>query len=183
MQGRAYGPHPMVTSSMLRFAVISAVGALSAAGVAQALMSYTPTPVSAREAPLRGAQSYDPAAETASIAKAADGHFWAEGQVNGARVHFLVDTGASSVALTPGDAQRLGLEPATMIYDTPVHTANGDALAARIKLASVSVAGARMADVDAVVVGRGLSNSLLGMSYLGRLSRFAATPNTLILQP
>ena len=168
---------------MVRFAAITAVGALSAAGVAQALMTYTPTPVAAREAPLRGSQSYDPAAETASIATAADGHFWAEGQVNGARVRFLVDTGASSIALNPLDAPRLGLEPATLVYDTPLHTANGDSLAARIKLSSVSVAGARMADVDAVVVGRGLATSLLGMSYLGRLSRFAATPNTLILQP
>jgi aspartyl protease family protein len=170
-------------SSMLRFAVITAVGALSAAGAAEALINYTPTPSLAREAPLRGAQGSDPSSEAASIAKAADGHFWAEGQVNGARVRFLVDTGASSVALTPLDAQRLGLETAGLIYDTPVHTANGDSMAARVRLASVSVAGARMANVDAVVVGRGLPTSLLGMSYLGRLSRFAATQDTLILQP
>jgi aspartyl protease family protein len=173
----------MVMSSMLRFAAIAALGALSVAGAAEALISYTPAPPVAREAPLRGPQDSDPAAEAASIAKAPDGHFWAEGQVDGSRVRFLVDTGASSLALTPLDAQRLGLDPASLIYDTPVHTANGDSLAARIKLASVSVAGARMKDVDAVVVGRGLSNSLLGMSYLGRLSRFVATRDTLILQP
>ncbi len=144
-------------------------------------MSYSPAP--AREAPLRGAQSSDPPAEAAAIAKAADGHFWAEGQVNGSRVRFLVDTGASSVALTPMDAQRLGLNTGRLIYDTPIHTANGDSLAARVRLASVSVAGARMRDVDAVVVGRGLPSSLLGMSYLGRLSRLTATQDTLLLQP
>jgi aspartyl protease family protein len=170
-------------SSMLRFAVITAVGALSAAGAAEALINYTPAPAAAREAPLRGAQGSDPSSEPASIAKAADGHFWAEGQVNGSRVRFLVDTGASSVALTPLDAQRLGLETSNLIYDQPVHTANGDSMAARVRLDTVSVAGARMSDVDAVVVGRGLATSLLGMSYLGRLSRFAATRNTLILQP
>jgi aspartyl protease family protein len=173
----------MVVSSMLRFAVITAIGALSAAGAARALISYAPAPSPAQEAPLRGPQGSDPAAEAASVAKAADGHFWAEGVVNGSRVRFLVDTGASSIALTPTDALRLGLEPASLVYDTPVHTANGDSLAARVKLASVSVAGARMADVDAVVVGRGLATSLLGMSYLGRLSRFVATQDTLILQP
>lgn len=168
---------------MLRFAVIAAVGALSAAGAARALINLAPEPQAASLAPLRGAQGSDPAVGAASLAKAADGHFWAEGVVDGSRVRFLVDTGASSVALTPTDAQRLGLDPATLVYDTPVHTANGDSLAARVRLASLSIAGARMVDVDAVVVGRGLATSLLGMSYLGRLSRFEANQNTLILQP
>ena len=171
-------------SSMLRFAAIAAVGALSAAGAARALIHYTPEPApAARPAPLRGSQVSEPSVSAASLTKAADGHFWAEGLVNGSRIRFLVDTGASSVALTPFDAQRLGIEPATLIYDTPVHTANGDGLAARVRLASLSIAGTRMNGVDAVVIGRGLPTSLLGMSYLGRLSRFAATPDTMILQP
>jgi aspartyl protease family protein len=172
----------MVMSSMLRFAVIAAVGALSAAGAAGALINYDPAANAAPAAPLRGSQASDPSG-AASLAKAADGHFWAEGVVNGARVRFLVDTGASSVALTPLDAKRLGLDPATLVYDTPVRTANGESLAARIRLVSLSIAGARMSNVDAVVVGRGLPTSLLGMSYLGRLSRFDATRDTLILQP
>jgi aspartyl protease family protein len=172
----------MVMSSMLRFAVITAVGALSAAGAAGALINSAPAPGPARMAPLRGSQVSDPV-EATSLAKAADGHFWAEGLVNGSRVRFLVDTGASSVALTAADAERLGLDPAGLVYDTPVHTANGDGVAARVRLASLSVAGARLQDVDAVVVGQGLASSLLGMSYLGRLSRFEATRNALILQP
>jgi aspartyl protease family protein len=168
---------------MLRFAVIAAIGTLSAAGAAKALMNYAPPPPAAGPAPLRGAQASDLASEPASVTKADDGHFWAEGVVNGTRVRYLVDTGASSVAFTPVDAQRLGLEPSGLTYDTPVHTANGDAMAARVKLASVSVAGARLADVDAIVVNHGLPISLLGMSYLGRLSRFVATRDQLILQP
>lgn len=173
----------MVMSSMIRFAVIAAIGTLSAAGAAEALINYTPAAPAAHPAPLRGSQNTDPAAEPAAVTKSADGHFWAEGMVNGTRVRFLVDTGCSSVALTPTDAQRLGIDVAMLIYDAPVHTANGDALAARVKLASVSVSGARISDVDAVVVGRGLPVSLLGMTYLGRLQRFAATRDQLILQP
>ncbi len=169
---------------MVRFAVIAAIGALSAAGAAKALMNAAPAPAATDSAaPLRGAQGADPAAEPASVRKAADGHFWAEGVVNGTQVRFLVDTGASSVALTQTDAQRLGLDPAGLVYQTPVHTANGDAMAARVKLASVSVAGAGVTEVDAVVVNHGLPISLLGMSYLGRLSRFVATRDQLILQP
>jgi aspartyl protease family protein len=175
----------MVMSQMLRFAVITAIGALAAAGAARALINYDPGP--AREAPLRGPQTSDPAAqpapEAASLSKAPDGHFWAEGAVNGQRVRFLVDTGASSVALTSNDAQRLGFDLAGLDYDIPVRTANGESRAARVKLNSVSVAGARMANVDALVVKHGLQVSLLGMSYLGRLSRFEASQNVLILRP
>jgi aspartyl protease family protein len=64
-----------------------------------------------------------------------------------------------------------------------VITANGQVHAAEVKLDSVSVAGARVNGVDALVVEKGLSTSLLGMTYLGRLSRFEATPSALILRP
>ena len=68
-------------------------------------------------------------------------------------------------------------------YDYSIKTANGEARVASVKLASVSVAGARVEDVDAVVMEGGLESSLLGMTYLGRLSRFEATPTALILRP
>jgi aspartyl protease family protein len=117
----------------------------------------------------------------AEISKRSDGHFWAEAEVNGRWVHCLVDTGATAVALTQADASRLGLDPASLNYDIPVNTANGATSAARVELPHVSVAGARVDHVAAMVVG--LSQSLLGMSYLGRLSSFEATPTALILHP
>uniref|UniRef100_UPI0013D90303 retropepsin-like aspartic protease family protein n=2 Tax=Pseudomonadota TaxID=1224 RepID=UPI0013D90303 len=84
-----------------------------------------------------------------------------EGDVNGSRVKFLVDTGASAVALTAADAQRLGFQTASLDYNRKVITANGEARAAQVKLASVSVAGARVADVDALIIDKGLETSLL----------------------
>ena len=60
-------------------------------------------------------------------------------------------------------------------------TANGRTHAARIQLDYVAVSGARVEQVPAMVIADGLSTSLLGMSYLGRLSRFEATPTSLIL--
>jgi aspartyl protease family protein len=166
-------------ASMFRYAAIAAAGALTAFGALQALTGSTA--VAAPEAPLRGAQGSDP--EPAAVMKAADGHFWAEGQVNGAKVRFLVDTGASNVSLTPQDARRLGLDMNGLVYDQRVRTVDGDSLVARVKLRSVTVNGVRLADVDAVVIDRGLPASLLGMSYLGRLSRFEATPSALVLDP
>src|SRR6185437_11189638 len=95
-------------------------------------------------------------AESARLVKTADGHFWADGVADGGEVHFLVDTGASSVFLTPDDARRLGLDPANLIYNQTVRTVGGESLAAPVKLDSLSVEGVRVANVDALVIGRGL---------------------------
>jgi len=112
-----------------------------------------------------------------------DGHFHWPGRLAGRDTVFLVDTGASAVALTPDDAKRLGFEPSKLNYAYKVMTANGEAHAAAVKLASVSVAGTKVTDVDALVLDKGLDASLLGMTYLGRLSRFEATRSSLILRP
>jgi aspartyl protease family protein len=178
--------------NMLRFAVIAAVGALSAAGAAKAINTVRPnTEEAAASAPrlreLPSGTAYAMKASTgaagaASVVKGPDGHFWAEGLVNGKRVRFLVDTGASAVALTLADAQRLGVAD-DLDYSVEVSTANGKGRAAPVMLQSVSVAGAKVADVRAFVIEEGLDQSLLGMTYLGRLSRFEATPRSLILRP
>jgi aspartyl protease family protein len=136
------------------------------------------------EAPV--AVSYDgPAGAAASkaILKSADGHFWADGEVGGRSVRFLVDTGATAVALTPADAVKLGVNPADLHYSYRVVTAGGQIRAASIRLSSITVAGARLDDVEALVIEKGLDTSLLGMTFLGRLSRFEATRGALILQP
>jgi aspartyl protease family protein len=169
----------MVGASMFRYAAIAAAGALLALGGLQVLTG--PAAHAAAEAPLRGPQGA--AAEPARLIKTADGHFWADAQVGISTVHFLVDTGASSVFLTPEDARRLGLDPTNLIYNQTVRTIGGDSLAAPVKLDSLTVDGVRVAGVDALVIGRGLPTSLLGMSYLGRLSRIEATPSSLVLDP
>ena len=176
---------------MFKEAALVGVGVLATTG---ALLWFTPAPApqaaAAVTAPLRGSATAEAPAVTASAAppvaavrKAEDGHFWAEATANGRHVRFLVDTGATTVALTEGDAQRLGLDVNGLKYDIPVQTAGGETQAASVKLDYVSVAGARVDAVDAVVVREGLENSLLGMSYLGRLSRFEATQSALILRP
>jgi len=180
---------------MLKIAAMGALGALGILGASHALTSL--------DAKLRGPE-LRPASDTpdgiptvsdtredaprpsggpAQVSRSADGHYWAEGQVNGRRVRFLVDTGASAVALTMADADRLGIRPDRSEFIHRMATANGETLVALVKLDSVQVAGARVEDVDALVVDKGLNQSLLGMTYLGRLSRFEATPSALILRP
>jgi len=180
---------------MLKFASLAVVGALCAAGAAQTVLVLNGHD---RGPELRQAQSAvatpttDPQAAPASdptggagaeVVKSPDGHFWAEALVDGERVRFLVDTGATAVALTVDDAQRLGFNPSELNYNYKVMTAGGEARAAEIRLASISVGGARVDDVPAMVIEKGLPASLLGMTYLGRLSRFEATRSALILRP
>jgi len=172
---------------MLKFAMIGLVGALAAAASAKAVLTYGHADAGSD---LRPAQVVSDDAATgpasgsaAQVNKSPDGHYWAEAAVNGRAVHLLVDTGATAVALTAEDAKRLGFDPKALNYNYSVATAGGQARAARIKLASVSVAGAEVENVDALVIDRGLQTSLLGMTYLGRLSQFEATPTSLILRP
>lgn len=141
-----------------------------------------PAPAEAHAAPAALAKGAD-----AQVLKAADGHYWADALIDakdgGRAVRVMVDTGASVIALTPVDAARLGLNLKPSDFTATVVTAAGPAPAARVELASVSVAGARVERVDALVVQQGLPHSLLGMSYLGRLSAFTATPASLTLRP
>jgi aspartyl protease family protein len=95
------------------------------------------------------------------------GHFIAEGQVNGAAVRFLVDTGATLIALPAADARRMGVS----YVNAPrgmVSTANGTAVAYKVKLDSVRVGDITINNVDAVVLEGGLAMPLLGMSFLNR---------------
>ncbi|KIC55765.1 hypothetical protein RM53_15020 [Brevundimonas nasdae] len=119
----------------------------------------------------------------AQVVKGADGHYWAEANIDGKAVRVLVDTGASVVALTRADALRLGVDPQPEAFTGKVQTASGVVRAAPVQLKTISVAGARVDRVEALVVEQGLEYSLLGMSYLGRLSAFSATPAGLTLRP
>lgn len=112
----------------------------------------------------------------------ADGQFWTEARVNNGHVRFLVDTGASSVALTPEDARKAGIRLDRLKYDVPIATAGGQNVAAYVNLKSISIGPVTIRNVKALVVPEGLSTSLLGMSYLGELQKVEATPHALILR-
>ena len=169
---------------MLRLAAIGMVAVISAGVSAKAVMTLgQPRIATAQAVDAAPSPAVAATGAPASIVKAADGHFWAEATVNGRAVRFLVDTGASAVALTLDDARRLGFEPRDLNYAYQVTTAAGQVRAAKVSLSEVSVAGAQVRDVDALVIENGLQSSLLGMTYLGRLSQFEATQTALILRP
>lgn len=119
---------------------------------------------------------------SAVINKSSDGQYWADAMVNDQQVKFLVDTGASVVVLTPKDAKKAGLRPENLTYNAPMNTAAGQIMAAHTEIASIAVGNVIVHNVRAVVIPRGLTHSLLGMSYLGELRKLEVTPEELILK-
>ena len=98
-----------------------------------------------------------------------NGHFVSEGAVNGATIRFLVDTGATMVSIPGKDARRMGLD-FSRAEKGFTQTANGPAPVYRIKLDSVKLGAIELLNVDALVLdGGGLTQPLLGMSFLNRV--------------
>ena len=106
--------------------------------------------------------------QSVTLAAGPGGHYLAEGQVNGGAVRFLLDTGATSVALPASDAIRLGIDyrkgrrgmTQTAAGPTPIYV---------VRLDSVRVGAIELQAVDAIVIERGLSVALLGMTFLNRV--------------
>ncbi|CAN5356132.1 TIGR02281 family clan AA aspartic protease [soil metagenome] len=111
------------------------------------------------------------------------GHFQTEGRVDGRRLGFMVDTGASVIALNETSAAQIGVRPMRGDYTANVSTANGSVKAARTRLAMVDVGGLVVRDVDALVLpDSALSENLLGLSYLSKLKRFEFAGGKLVME-
>jgi len=106
--------------------------------------------------------------QSVTLASDTAGHFFTNGAINGAPVRFLVDTGASLIALPGRDAVRLGIDyrkgPRGMI-----NTANGTAVAYQVKFDRVKLGGIELISVEGLVIEEGLEIALLGMSFLNRV--------------
>ncbi len=118
------------------------------------------------------------------VARARDGDFNVRVEVNGNRIPMLVDTGASSVVLTPEDAVAVGLPLEFLRYDIPIDTANGRGRAAAVVLERIGIAGSiDERDVPALVASPGtLKHSLLGMTFLSRLGSFEIRGEKLVMR-
>ncbi len=107
-------------------------------------------------------------AQSVTLAVGAGGHFLADGMVNGGAVRFVVDTGATTIALPASIATRLGVDYRKGQLSV-TQTANGPAQAHVIRLNTVRVGGTELRDVEAIVLEQGLSVALLGNSFLNRV--------------
>ena len=120
-----------------------------------------------------------------SISYRADmsGHYFVRAKVNGADVVFMVDTGATDVALTRKDARAIGLPVDSLSYDMPYSTANGVAYGARVSLSTIELGPIKQYNVNGSVLPKGLDYSLLGMSFLEKLTGYKVSGGVLTLYP
>ena len=150
-----------------------------------------PTPsriVTTRPPPANLPEISAPAPQTAGpeqrIPAANDGHYYADAAINGWPVqHMLIDTGATYLALSYEDAASLGIYPGPGESKYETRTANGTAHVAAVTLREVRLGALVVENVPSVVAERGaLDVSLLGMSFLSRLSRVETLDGALVLR-
>lgn len=110
----------------------------------------------------------------------AQGHVYLQAFVDNTPTHFIVDTGATMVALTRRDAQAAGIDNGRLVYSGMVSTANGLARVAPVRLRELRIGQNTMTEVDAMVVDN-LNISLLGQSYLRRLASYEMRDGILTL--
>ena len=111
-----------------------------------------------------------------------DGHYHLTAEVNGTAIRFVIDTGASSIALGPRDAERVGIDLDNLAYIGEARTANGIVETAPVRLDTLTIGDIRDENVPAMVLRADLEQSLMGMSYLSRFARVSIEGNRLILE-
>jgi len=176
--------------------VMFAAAAIAGAGVFMAQMAdrMTPAPAQAKSSATVGRSSgadqfhssttaSPTGGRSFSIPRDVRGHFQVVGRIDGQHIDFMVDTGASVIALNEKSAAKFGLRPSRNDYNATVTTANGTIKAARTRIAMVDVGGLVVRDVEAMVLpDEALSENLLGLSFLSRLKRFEYADGRMVLE-
>ena len=111
-----------------------------------------------------------------------DGHFHLTAELNGAPVRFIVDTGASALALSPRDARRAGIDLERLVYAGQARTANGIVPTATVRLDRVAIGDILDENVPAMVIQADIDRSLMGMDYLRRFARVSFEGDSMILE-
>ena len=117
-----------------------------------------------------------------TVTRSADGGFYILGQVGGAPVRFVIDTGANGVLLSPDDAKRAGIDVDALKYASPAETANGVAFLAPVTVPNMMVGELRLSNVAASVNKAPMSSSLLGMAFLRQMDAVEIKGDTLTLK-
>lgn len=125
-----------------------------------------------------GARRSVSSGSTLIMQKGRGGHFFADGFINGKSVKFMVDTGATTVAMGANTAKEIGIDYTKVGQPVFVGTANGMARAWSVKLKTIRIQNVTLKNVDAVV-STDMPFVLLGNSFLGRFNM--QTQNDLLM--
>jgi aspartyl protease family protein len=116
------------------------------------------------------------------ISESDGGSYIVYGAINGIRIRFLIDTGASDIVLSPSDAQRLGIDFSLLDFGHSYETANGVGKGAISNVHELVVGSARFSDVTVSINQAEMNNSLLGMTFLKRFKSFSFSDGKLTLR-
>ena len=117
-----------------------------------------------------------------AIPRAGDGHYYLTAEVDGERVRFMVDTGATDIVLSRDDAARVGIDTRDLVFSGRAGTANGEVRTALVWFETFEVGPLLDRDVRAQVNSGEMGVSLLGMDYLRRFARIEISGDRLILE-
>lgn len=121
------------------------------------------------------------AGQGTTLDRAPDGHFYADAQVNGTPVRFLVDTGASGVALSADDARRAGLPFFSTEFSPVGRGASGEVRGKIVTLDRVTLGGKTVENVSGAIL-EGSELSLLGQSFLGRMGSIEISGDKMVIR-
>jgi aspartyl protease family protein len=170
--------------NLMIFAAAMVVLGTAMAEMADRITAATPAHANPAAYSVNNSSTVDQAgSRSLSVPRDNRGHFQAEARIEGQRIGFMIDTGASVIALNESSAARFGLRPSRNDYRATVSTANGTVKAAPARLAMVELGGLVVRDVDALVLpDEALSENLLGLSFLSKLKRFEYANGTMVLE-
>src|SRR5688572_13991981 len=118
---------------------------------------------------------------TVELKREYNGHFYADVDINGSPVRVLVDTGASGIALSRSDAQRVGLAVSAGMFEVVGEGADGAVHGEYVVLDRVSLGSKSAEKVPAVVLDAG-EQSLLGQSFLSKFDSVEIRADTMVLR-
>jgi len=163
------------------FAAVAVYAARVADNTAASVATDLKPPGTIRTAGEAPPQSSAPRSVT--LSSDGQGHFQVDARVDGARIPFMVDSGASMVVLRESDAAMAGIHPLPRDYSATVTTANGKINAAPARLRRIDVGGITVQDVEALVLPNDvLGQNLLGVSFLSRLTRYQYANGRMVLE-
>jgi len=118
---------------------------------------------------------------TVTIYRGWQGHFFTDGDVAGKSLNFLVDTGATTVALSKAQARFVGVDTDHLSFDQQMETASGQIMAARVTLPRLRIGDIQLLNVQATVLDTPSDVALLGQSFLSRIDNVSIAGDTMTL--
>ena len=121
--------------------------------------------------------------DTLRIRQSADGHFWVDAEVNAEPVRFLIDSGATTTAMTLATAQKAGINISDSPFPVILSTANGSVQAQRGTIQSLQIGPMLAKDLPVVVAEEFGDSNVIGMNFLSSLRSWRVEGTEMVLEP